>query len=106
MQLEVQRYKTDAQLQAVLEELRAAHQSGRMVMGRVLNAVNGGYAVGIAGLVVFLPSSRASLNTVKKLGVLQPFFVLSIDERNGPNVVVGDPYPKPRRVRVIRGKLL
>ena len=33
----------------VWEEIRRAYQRGGIVRGRVLNAVGGGYAVGIAG---------------------------------------------------------
>eukprot|EP00192_Tetraselmis_astigmatica_P018577 CAMPEP_0117647908 /NCGR_PEP_ID=MMETSP0804-20121206/100_1 /TAXON_ID=1074897 /ORGANISM="Tetraselmis astigmatica, Strain CCMP880" /LENGTH=254 /DNA_ID=CAMNT_0005453431 /DNA_START=164 /DNA_END=928 /DNA_ORIENTATION=+ len=106
MQLEAQEQKTEARLQAVVAEIEMARQADRPVMGRVLNAVNGGYAVGIGGIVGFLPLSRASLNTVKKMGVLQPFLVISCDqEANRINLVVTDPYPKPRAKRIIKTRL-
>eukprot|EP00951_Prasinocladus_malaysianus_P010273 scaffold75299_cov25-Prasinocladus_malaysianus.AAC.2 len=107
MHLEVQSYETEAKTRSIVSELKAAQLANQQVMGRVLNAVNGGYAVGIGGLVAFLPASRASLNTVKKLGVLQPFYVIMLDESSNPvNVVISDPYPRPRTKRIIRGRLL
>mmetsp|Transcript_31113 Transcript_31113/g.79876 ORF Transcript_31113/g.79876 Transcript_31113/m.79876 type:complete len:299 (-) Transcript_31113:115-1011(-) len=106
MQLEVQKHEAESRLKAVMEELRGAMQTNTPVLGRVLNAVNGGYAVGIGGLVAFLPLSRASMATVKKLGVLQPFHVLSLDEAK-MNAVVSDPFPKPRerRPRAVRPRI-
>lgn len=103
----MQSYKTEAKQLAVVSELRAAMQAGRPVPGRVLNAVNGGYSVGVAGIVGFLPSSRASVNTVKKIGVLQPFLILTLEElTTHVNLVLTDPYPRPRTRRIIRGRLL
>ena len=40
----------------VWREIKEHHRKGTHVKGRVLNPVNGGYAVGIAGLVCFLPN--------------------------------------------------
>jgi len=40
----------------VWRELTRARDAGKTVRGRILNAVNGGYAVGIAGLIAFLPA--------------------------------------------------
>ena len=75
-------------------------------MGRVLNAVNHGYAVGIGGIVGFMPMSKASIVTAKKMGVLQPFFVLSLEDQGDKiSLVVADPYPKPRTRRIVRARL-
>mmetsp|Transcript_8555 Transcript_8555/g.15457 ORF Transcript_8555/g.15457 Transcript_8555/m.15457 type:complete len:288 (-) Transcript_8555:93-956(-) len=106
MQLEVQKFESQVRVKAVMEELKEAMQRNKPVLGRVLNAVNGGYAVGIGGLVTFMPLSRASYSTVKKLGVLQPFHVLTLDE-TAMNAVVSDPYPRirERRPRIVRGRL-
>ena len=40
----------------VWRELTRARDGGKTVRGRILNAVNGGYAVGIAGFIAFLPA--------------------------------------------------
>ena len=40
----------------VWRELTRARDGGKTIRGRILNAVNGGYAVGIAGLIAFLPA--------------------------------------------------
>ncbi len=42
----------------VLKQLRRAMETGGDVMGRILNSVNRGYAVGIGGLVAFLPITQ------------------------------------------------
>jgi len=103
MQLEVLNHKNEMRTQAVVTELQQAMSEHRLVMGRVLNAVNKGYAVGIAGIVAFLPSSRARLNTIKRIGALQPFYVLSVNQSHGINVVVADPYPSTKQRQIIRG---
>ncbi len=54
----------------------------------MLNAVNGGYAVGIAGMVGFLPSGRTRSKTVSSLGTLQQFEIIALTEATR-NVVVG-----------------
>ena len=59
------------------------------VMGRVLNPVNGGYSVGLAGIVAFCPISQLDFLTVTKIGVLQPFHVVSMNEAKR-NVVLLD----------------
>ena len=47
----------------VWRELTRARDGGKTIRGRILNAVNGGYAVGIAGLIAFLPA-RAYLSLI------------------------------------------
>lgn len=59
----------------VLEELKRAHDNAEQVMGRILNTMNGGYAVGVAGLVGFCPFRLCTLQTASRVGVLQPFIV-------------------------------
>lgn len=46
------------QTDVILARLRRAMESKTPVMGRILNAVNRGYSVGIAGLVCFLPITQ------------------------------------------------
>jgi hypothetical protein len=106
------------QTDVILGRLREAMRTETPVMGRILNAVNRGYSVGVAGLVCFLPitqclfqvsmldkllhttatitSSRVSrlwrlgaVQTAARVGVLQPFFVQSIRE-DIRNVVLAD----------------
>ncbi|KAL3145306.1 hypothetical protein ABBQ38_001567 [Trebouxia sp. C0009 RCD-2024] len=60
---------------AVLEELKHAYDNQQPVMGRILNSLNGGYAIGIAGLVGFCPFRMCTLQTASRVGVLQPFLV-------------------------------
>eukprot|EP00854_Cymbomonas_tetramitiformis_P008016 gene8016-9525_t len=38
------------------QEIQAAAERSQPIMGRVLNAVNGGFAVGVGGYVAFLPT--------------------------------------------------
>ena len=57
------------QIDAVLEEMQRAQESNASVMGRILNPVNRGYAVGVAGLVCFLPVTQCMFQ------VLSPIFV-------------------------------
>lgn len=45
-------------IDAVLMELQRAKETGASVMGRILNPVNAGYAVGIGGLVCFCPMTQ------------------------------------------------
>ena len=60
--------------------LTAAHASGGTVQGRVLNGIGaGGFAVGVAGMVGFLPHSLTAPATVARVGTLQPFRVVSVD---------------------------
>jgi ribosomal protein S1 len=56
MDLEVRGLARRRSLERVWQELLAARDAGTTVKGRILNAVNGGYAVGIAGVIAFLPS--------------------------------------------------
>lgn len=61
--------------------------AGEAVQGRVLNEINGGYAVGVAGHVAFCPFSLMSPVTAKRMGVLQPFLVQAmkrLDESVNP----------------------
>lgn len=53
-------------------------------MGRMLNTITGGYAVGIAGIVAFLPFSSCSLVSAGRIGTLQAFYInqLKKDKRN------------------------
>lgn len=58
--------------------------------GRILNSVNKGYCVGIAGLTAFLPYSLCTLLTASKVGVLQPFIIQRLNPET-LSVVVADP---------------
>ena len=59
----------------ILKELQRAFDKGDEVMGRILNTMNGGYAVGVAGLVGFCPFRLCTLQTASRVGVLQPFII-------------------------------
>lgn len=66
------------------------------VMGRVLNPVSRGFAIGFGGLVAFCPMSQILVRTAKRVGVLQPFIITTMGEittaRGGlqPNIVAMD----------------
>lgn len=75
----------------VWEAIKDAFERGAKVKGRVLNPVNGGFAVGIGGFVAFLPESRAPQATPAKaalVGRLVAFDVLGLKEEN-QNIIVG-----------------
>jgi len=78
-------------LASAWDVLKEAMRNRTKVKGRVLNAVNGGHAVGLAGYVAFLPSSRCRASTSARLGVLQDFLVLSMNHST-KNVVVAEPH--------------
>ena len=63
-----------------MKELMDAFETGQPVMGRLLNPLNGGYAVGVGGIVGFCPFRSCSLPTASRIGVLQPFYVAGIRE--------------------------
>mmetsp|Transcript_3946 Transcript_3946/g.11455 ORF Transcript_3946/g.11455 Transcript_3946/m.11455 type:complete len:235 (+) Transcript_3946:480-1184(+) len=73
--------------EAVWNELQNAADSNRPIPGRILNQVNKGYAVGIAGVVAFLPESFAVEKRVGQVGVLQWFQIISL-ERETNNILV------------------
>lgn len=84
--LEPQRRTRSGMQAAVWEELKRHHSSGEPVGGRILNDVNGGLAVGIAGVVALLPwdavrHHSAGQELCKKLGALQPFVVTSLNTK-------------------------
>mmetsp|Transcript_4204 Transcript_4204/g.26651 ORF Transcript_4204/g.26651 Transcript_4204/m.26651 type:complete len:485 (+) Transcript_4204:2173-3627(+) len=78
-------------LASAWDVLKQAMKQKTKVKGRVLNAVNGGHAVGLAGYVAFLPSSRCRASTSARLGVLQDFLVLSMNHAT-KNIVVSEPH--------------
>lgn len=51
------------------------------MQGRILNPTSGGYAVGIAGYVAFLERRQATLQQTQRIGVLQDFYIHSMDRR-------------------------
>jgi len=74
----------------VWEAIRAAFAGREKIPGRILNAVAGGYAVGIGGFVAFMPESRApqTLKALRaRLGKLLEFDVIGLNEAN-QNIVV------------------
>lgn len=53
-----------------------------LLQGRILNATAGGYAVGVAGYVALLQRQQASIDRTRRIGVLQEFYIHSMDSRN------------------------
>ena len=74
---------------AVWHELCQSFVEKRPVKGRILNKVNGGYAVGIGGLVCFAPSRSVAPSTGRRIGVLQEFRIVQM-KQDDYNVVVED----------------
>ena len=73
-------------------EIKNHYRAGTHVKGRIMNAVNGGYAVGIAGLVAFLPNQcvrpyRGS--PTPPAGELLPFKILGLTEDIKNVILVG-----------------
>lgn len=79
----------EEQVDRVLSELERAVISKKHIMGRILNSVNRGYAVGIGGLVCFCPITQCLFETAQRVGVLQPFIVAQI-KLETRNVVIYD----------------
>jgi hypothetical protein len=76
-------------VRAVWRELQDRLQDGKPVKGRVLNTLSGGYAVGVAGLVCFLPNSATTRATARRIGELQDFKVAAMNAARN-NVVLAD----------------
>ncbi len=74
----------------------APQETQTPVSGRILNPVSRGYAVGVGGVVGFLPMSQCLVRTAQRVGVLQPFMVSEVTRKMGmrgtlqPNLVVID----------------
>ncbi|KAL4422473.1 hypothetical protein ABPG75_008670 [Micractinium tetrahymenae] len=84
-------------LVAVWDELQERQEKGELVKGRILNAVWAGYAVGVAGIVAFLPASQCTRPTARRIGYSQKFKILEIDRARG-SLVLQDPHllaPQP-----------
>ena len=82
-----------ARSEGAWREILTHYRLGTHVKGRVLNAVNGGYAVGIAGLVAFLPNQcvRPHRGSPEPpAGELLPFKILGVTE-NIKNVILVGP---------------
>ncbi|PRW60439.1 30S ribosomal S1 isoform A [Chlorella sorokiniana] len=75
---------------AVWNELEEKQARGELVKGRILNAVWGGYAVGVAGLVGFVPAKQCARPTARRIGQLQKFRILEVN-RSRPSLVLADP---------------
>lgn len=48
--------------------------------GRLLNETKGGFAVGFAGLIGFLPKSHAFIRSTKKIGFGTSFYIMSVNK--------------------------
>ncbi|KAF6264415.1 hypothetical protein COO60DRAFT_1266917, partial [Scenedesmus sp. NREL 46B-D3] len=63
----------DVRGKLVWDELEGRMRTGKVVLGRVLNVISKGYAVGVAGYVALLESNHALPETAAQIGTLQPF---------------------------------
>ena len=86
-----------ARSEGAWREIVQHYKLGTHVKGRVLNAVNGGYAVGIAGLVAFLPNQcvAASGSPRAPAGELLPFKILGVTE-SIKNAILGGAHDRRR----------
>lgn len=75
--------------QAVWAELLERLKDGRPVKGRLLNSLAGGYSVGVAGIVCFLPNRNASKYTASRIGELSEYRVIQMNASRS-NVVLED----------------
>ena len=74
---------------AVWQELLERLKDGKPVKGRLLNSLAGGYSVGVAGIVCFLPNRNASKVTVSRIGELSEYRVIQMNASRS-NVVLSD----------------
>ena len=82
----------------VWNTIRQAMRQNESIMGRVLNSVPGGYCIGVAGLVAFCPFSAIAGSTARRIGVLQPFLVLRMEE-DRQNIILYDAQKRPPPLR-------
>ena len=74
---------------AVWQELLERLKDGKPVKGRLLNSLAGGYSVGVAGIVCFLPNRNASKVTASRIGELSEYRVIQMNASRS-NVVLSD----------------
>jgi ribosomal protein S1 len=79
----------DVRARAVWNELESRMRSGQTVRGRILNSLFGGYAVGVAGLVCFLPSSSCLHRNAARIGELMEFRITRMTKAR-KNVLLRD----------------
>ncbi|CAD7705173.1 unnamed protein product [Ostreobium quekettii] len=101
MYLSAQQLQRDLEMDQVWSELQAAHRQGIQVMGRVLNPVNMGFAVGIGGFVGFLPLTRCGLALGRLIGILYPFIILNMDNEKRTFVLQDAEFAFVRRAKYI-----
>ena len=94
MQLSTEREVASDKFQRVWDIIKQAMRENKPVMGRVLNTVPGGYCIGIAGVVGFCPFSSIAGPTARRIGVLQPFNVLRMEDSR-QNIVLIDAQKTP-----------
>ena len=94
--------------QLALDAIARKRENRELVTGRVLNAVNGGFAVGVSGHVGFLPKNLArdakgrrlghDRDATPPIGEAMQFRVLSMTEAGGArNFVVSGPEVETKR---------
>lgn len=79
----------ERRFQAIWNELEQRMKQRDKVQGRVLNQLSGGYAVGVAGLVCFLPAQACHPSTASRIGQLQEFNITGMNKSRN-NVVLRD----------------
>lgn len=79
----------ERRFRAVWKELEERMERKLPVKGRVLNQLTGGYAVGVAGLVCFLPAAACHPFTASRIGKLQEFLITGMNKGRN-NVVLRD----------------
>lgn len=83
-----ERARESVRTERVWAELADTRARDGLVQGRILNAVNGGYAVGVAGTVAFLPAARTARPEVA--GNLAPYEIIALNEATR-NMVLSSP---------------
>jgi hypothetical protein len=88
MSVSAERARDTEVTEHVWREICHAHATGGLLRGRILNPVNAGFSVGLAGLVAFLPRFKAPHRL--RIGQLDWFEVVALNQ-DTRNVVVGSP---------------
>lgn len=83
MHLTASKLETSIRQELVWKELKEAYMGKIPVQGRVLNPTDRGYAVGIGGFVAFCPLVNLSPDLGNKIGILQPFKIIRLVEKEG-----------------------
>jgi ribosomal protein S1 len=61
--------------------LKQKQKKKRYIKGRILNLTKGGYSIGVCGFVGFLPNSHTLLKLSKSIGIINSFYIITINKK-------------------------